>query len=146
MVNHQVARNQRVHFLWIAAETLHRIAHGSKVHHAWNAGEILQHHAAGHERDFFFGDLRGVIVADLLHVFFGDDAAVAIAQARFEQHADGIRQAFNRPERLECIEAVVGAVAGSGLQRSARIEGIVGGHRPAILGSGGQVLNAVIAS
>ncbi len=89
-------------FCGIAAETLHGAAHGGQIDDAGDAGEILQHDARGLEGDFDFGRRRGVPGGEVADVVLGDFVAVAVAQQRFEQDANGEREPrrFCRRRRL----------------------------------------------
>ena len=62
VVNHQVAGNQRVDRVGIAAELLHRIAHRGKIHHARHTREVLKDDTRRHKGNFFLDRCLGVPV------------------------------------------------------------------------------------
>ena len=96
MVDHQFGGEQRIDFLWIAAEFAHGVAHRGEIDHRGNAGEILEQDARGHEGDFFFGgalSARGIPAGERADVFVEDEAVVFVAQQIFEQDFQGKGQA-----------------------------------------------------
>ncbi len=75
---------------------------------------------------------RGSLPAgESFHVFFGDFVAVAIAEQRFEQHADGIGQGGDVAESgvLQFGEAIDAGFAVAGVEGIAGLEGIENGRR-----------------
>ena len=76
----------------------HRRAHRRQIHQQRHAGEILQHDARDDERDFLRARRVGLPVGQFADVGFGDFFAVAIAQDRFQDEADGNRQFGNRAD------------------------------------------------
>ena len=45
VVNHQIDRGKRIHFVGIAAEAFHRFTHGGQVYNRRYAGKVLHQHA-----------------------------------------------------------------------------------------------------
>ena len=80
VIDHQVARHQRVDLLGVAAEPLHRGAHRREVDDAGHAGEVLQHHAAGQEGDLHLARCLVAKARQRSHVVLGDNVAVEVAE------------------------------------------------------------------
>ena len=93
VVDDEVEGDERIDLFGIAAEALHGGPHGGEIDDAGDAGEILQDDAAGLEGDFELGGFFGVVVGEGLDVGFGDDVAVDVAQAGFEEDLDGVGEA-----------------------------------------------------
>ena len=123
VVDDEVDRHERIDFLRVAAEPLHRGPHRGEVDHAGHAGEILQHDAGRLEGDFDLGRRFGLPRGQGLHVVLGDHVAVAVAEQRFQQHADRVGQGGDVAQAgvLELRKAVDAGGAAAGL------EGVAGG-------------------
>ncbi len=102
------------------------VAHGGQIDHRGHAGEVLKHDAAGHERDFRLARGVGAVLREGLDVIFGDHEAIEVAQARFQQHLDAVRQAAQVAQLAQGVEAVDGALAEGGLEGAAGLERVVG--------------------
>ena len=118
VVDHEVDRHERIDLLRIAAEPLHGGAHGGQVDDARHAGEVLQHDAGRLERNLDLRRRRGLPAGERLHVVFGHLVAVAIAQQRFEQHADRVGQGGDVAEAgvFELREAIDAGLAAAGVR------------------------------
>ena len=97
MINHQIARNERVDLLRIAPHADHSAAERGEIDDGGNSGEVLQYDASRHEGDFdLLGGLR-IPVGQFDHVIVANNEVIDLAEARFQQHADRIRQPVHRP-------------------------------------------------
>ena len=67
-------------------------AHRGQIDDARHAGEVLQDDAGRLEGISTFGGRGGVPGGERFDVVFGDHVAVAVAQDRFEQDANGERE------------------------------------------------------
>ena len=102
VVDHQVARHERIDFFRIALHPDHRTSQGGQVDDRRHAGEILQNHPSQFEGDFDLLGRFGVPVRQIDHVRFVDDEVVDVSQAGFQQHANRKRQ------RLDVADPVFG--------------------------------------
>ncbi len=95
VVDDQVAGDQGIDLGCVGLVTRHAdntSTHGSKIDHRRHAGEVLEDHATGHEGDFDLADVLGIVVGQGFDVFGRVDVFVDIAEHRFEEHLDGVRQ------------------------------------------------------
>ena len=99
VVDDEIDRHERVDLLRIAARLVHGVAHGRQVDDDRHAGEVLQHDAGGNERRFPFSAApRLAPVRQLAHMLFGNGASVELANGRFQQHFDRVRELGNAGE------------------------------------------------
>ena len=106
VVDDQVAGNERIDLDGISSESPDRIPHRGEVDETWNAGEILKHDSCRLECDFLLTDVLRVIGGQGADMLFGDDRAVAVPEAGFEQDLDAVGKSTDVTEVLERIKAV----------------------------------------
>ena len=70
----------------------------------------MEDHTAGLEGDLLLADVLGVIGGEGLHMLFGDHEAIAVPQAGFEQHLNGIGQVVDVAEVAERVETKDGEI------------------------------------
>ena len=75
-----------------------RGAHGGEIDQQRHAGEVLQDDAGHDEGNFLVRGRLGVPIGQGLDVLLGDFFAVAIAEHRFEDDADGDGEPRDLPE------------------------------------------------
>ena len=126
VVDDEIDGHERIDFLGIAAEALHGGSHGGEIDDARHAGEILQHNAGRLEWDFDLGRGGGLPRGEGFHIILRYEVAVAIAEQRFEQHADRIGQGGDVAEAgvLEFREAINAGFAAAGVESVAGLEGV----------------------
>jgi hypothetical protein len=90
----------------------------------------LEDDASDDERNFGVDGFSRVPVGERADVVFGDGDAIAITQDRFEDEANGNREAGNFSEAclFECGEGIERARLASGGERSESFEWVVVGH------------------
>ena len=126
VINDEVAGDQRVDLARVATDADHCRSESGEVDDGWDTGEVLQNDAAWFEGDFGRLDRVGGPSGQSGHVVGGDDESVDVSQAGFEQDSNRVGQGINLAESEvgECIEAVVGDVAGCGGECGGGVEGI----------------------
>ena len=123
VVDHQIARHQRIDLGGIASKGHHRRTHRREIHHAGNAGEVLQNDATGHEGDLLLAYVPAVVARECPHVLLGHHSAVEVPQAGLQQDLDADRQAVDVAKRLQGFESDDVAFA------ERRREAVAGGER-----------------
>ena len=104
MVDHQVGGHQGIDLIGIAAEALHGAAHRGQIDDGRHPSKILQNNTSRLEGNFDSAGAGGEDapargpVGKVFHVLFADDVTVAVAQQRFQEHADRIRQRIDLGE------------------------------------------------
>ena len=111
MVDHEVARHERVHLRRIPAKTHHRTPHRGEVDDGRHAGEVLEDDPAGRERDLGVADTPGVVPRKRAHVVLGDHATVAMSQTGFEEDLDAVRETCDVSVLAESVEAADGPLS-----------------------------------
>ena len=96
MIHHQINWNLWLNNAGIAAEGVHRVPHRRQINQTGNPRQVLQQYARGLKWDFalFWG--FGVPLGQTDHIIFGDLEAIAVAEQRFQQHPNTIRQPRER--------------------------------------------------
>ena len=93
VVDDQVHRDQRLDAGRVEVLALRFGAHRSEVVQRGESRHVLQHDARQHERQFIGALAVGLPGGQCLHRVGADSLAVAVAQHRFEHHAQAHRQA-----------------------------------------------------
>jgi hypothetical protein len=130
VVDHQVAGDERIDGLGVAAELLHSVAHRREIDDARDTREILEHDSPGHEGDFLLRRGFRVPVGQARNIVGGDDEAVEVAEHGLQQDADRKGKIVDLADSGpgECREGVVGVGAVGGLEGGAGFEGVGAWH------------------
>ena len=130
VVDHEVARHQRVDTRRVAARARHRGAHRSEVDDGRDAREVLEHDARRLERHRRAGGSVLRVAGERLDVALGLTCSPPLWRSRFSSRiltVWGSRETSAMPSSDEALEAnVVGSAAG---KRGSRVVGIVGHPR-----------------
>ena len=110
VIDDQIAENERVDLLGIAAHPLHCRAHRGEVDDRGHTGEILQHDTPRDERDLGFANVARVVGGQRFDVLAGDDVSILMAQAGLEKHFDRVGDGVERTEPRQGVEPVDGAL------------------------------------
>ena len=136
VIDHQVARHQRIDFLrdlFLAGHFHDGVAHRREIDDRGHTGEILEHDTGAGKGNLDLADLAGVVFRHRADVFIGDDEAIEVAQAGLEQNLDAIRKVGDlrrwNPRNVHRIQAIHGARAKRRFDRLTGIrKGIGDGH------------------
>jgi hypothetical protein len=97
VVDHQVARDDRIDLVGVPLHLGHGITHGREVDYAGYAGEVLQHHAGRHEGDLALRGTGGIPAGQVPDMDVGNDPTPRETQRIFEQDADREGQTVEPP-------------------------------------------------
>ena len=92
VVDHEIARRQRIDPFRIAAEPLHRLAHDREIHHGRHAREILRQNPRRHEGDFLFLLCFGIPIRQRFDVARAHVMVVFLSEQVFQQDFQRNRQ------------------------------------------------------
>ena len=124
VVDDEIDRNERVDFFRVAAETLHRGAHRGQVDDRRDAGEVLQDDAGRFERHFERTEIVRRPTRQIFDVGFGNREFVAVAQRRFEQNANRVRERgeFGQPAFFQRGETIIAVFFTADVQNVERLK------------------------
>ncbi len=144
VIDHQVARHQRVDPVGISLHAHDRVTHRRQVHHTGNASEVLQHDPRWHEGDLTAGRVHRLPRHDVPDMLLRDDAMPGKAKRILQQDTDGEGEPVQsaQPLLFELRQPVDDGVLAVHREGAARTEGIwSGGHRDACAGRGGSTVD-----
>ena len=135
VVDHEVARHERVDARRVAARARHRRAHGGEVDDGGHAGEVLEQHARREERHALAGAGRLGPARQREHVLLAHVQPAGVAQQPLEQDAHGVRQAL-RVGRAGLVEPVDAEDVGQARQARAGTKQVACHHLDSIAARG----------
>ncbi len=124
VVDDEVAGDEGIDLGGVAVEAEHGGAHGGEIDDTGDAGEILEDDASGHEGDFGVAGTFRIVAGDGEDIVVGDDVAIDMAEAGFEEDLDGVGEAVDVGDAAEGVETVDGLGTERGLEGVAGVEGV----------------------